>query len=194
MPTTAFPGIGATTRTLTASITSAKSSWRLTILLTFTPAAGANSYMVITGPGNTCTTSPSTPNSRSFCSRNRAWIANSSELCPRWSVAGVSSRSSDGSASVTRCWGRRLTEGGVTRPTWGFCTAAASGWTGSSGAWHTDGSRLSAWLFAALMTGDVAAGKVGTIGTPSWRFDTVVADGWTGGTAAWLADGARESA
>ena len=50
IPTTDLPGIGATIRMLIAFMASARSSARLTILATFTPAAGSNSYIVTTGP------------------------------------------------------------------------------------------------------------------------------------------------
>ena len=60
MPTTGLPGMGA--RILTESARSAmeRSSARVTIRFTFTPGAGSNSKVVITGPGWTATTFPST--------------------------------------------------------------------------------------------------------------------------------------
>ena len=61
MPTTDFPGIGATMRTDRALRARARSSARETILLSLVPAAGLNSNMVTTGPGMTSVTSPSTP-------------------------------------------------------------------------------------------------------------------------------------
>ena len=41
----------------------------MTIRRTLTPGAGLNSYIVMTGPGRTATTSPSTPKSSSFFCR-----------------------------------------------------------------------------------------------------------------------------
>ena len=67
MPTDDFPGIGAITLTLLASITRAKSSERATNLLTLTPSAGSTSKSVITGPGLTLTTFPITPNVSRDC-------------------------------------------------------------------------------------------------------------------------------
>ena len=61
MPTEDLPGIGAMTLTLLASITLAKSSDNWTNLFTLTPSAGSTSNKVITGPGWTLTTLPSTP-------------------------------------------------------------------------------------------------------------------------------------
>ncbi len=61
MPTAALPGIGATMRTLSASSDMARSSDRLTILLRRVPGAGANSYIVTTGPGRIAVTSPWMP-------------------------------------------------------------------------------------------------------------------------------------
>ena len=49
------------TLTLLASITLAKSSDNWTNLFTLTPSAGSTSNKVITGPGWTLTTLPSTP-------------------------------------------------------------------------------------------------------------------------------------
>ena len=53
----------------------ARSSERLTILLTFMPAAGSYSYIVMTGPGCTRTTFPRTPKSESFFSRILEFIS-----------------------------------------------------------------------------------------------------------------------
>ena len=61
IPTDDLPGIGAITLTLLASITLAKSSDNCTNLLTLTPSAGSTSNKVITGPGLTLTTLPTTP-------------------------------------------------------------------------------------------------------------------------------------
>ena len=63
IPTAAFPGIGASMRTPATAILKAISSARLIILLTFTPAAGRNSYCVIAGPQLTFTIFPFTPKS-----------------------------------------------------------------------------------------------------------------------------------
>ena len=61
IPTDDLPGIGAITLTRLASITLAKSSDNCTNLLTLTPSAGSTSNKVITGPGLTLTTLPTTP-------------------------------------------------------------------------------------------------------------------------------------
>ena len=72
MPIAALPGIGAMIRMLCARKARARSSARFVILLIFTPGAGSSSYMVMTGPGLTSTTLPSTPKSASFTSKIRA--------------------------------------------------------------------------------------------------------------------------
>ncbi len=69
MPITAFPGTGAIILTRGDLRANARSSERLTILFIFTPGASSSSYMVITGPGLTSTTFPSTPKSDNFFSR-----------------------------------------------------------------------------------------------------------------------------
>ena len=61
MPTTDFPGIGATILIETAERAMARSSDRFDILLTLMPGAGSNSYIVTTGPGLTSVTLPSIP-------------------------------------------------------------------------------------------------------------------------------------
>ena len=71
IPTTGLPGIGASTRTESARSAIERSSARLTMRFTFTPGAGSNSKVVITGPGRTATTLPMTPKSASFVSRMR---------------------------------------------------------------------------------------------------------------------------
>ena len=71
MPTTGFPGMGARTRTESARSAIERSSARLTMRFTFTPGAGSNSKVVITGPGRTATTLPMTPKSASLVSRMR---------------------------------------------------------------------------------------------------------------------------
>ena len=60
-PTTALPGIGATMRTACASSAIARSFSRLAILPVRVPGAGANSYMVTTGPMWISFTLPRTP-------------------------------------------------------------------------------------------------------------------------------------
>ena len=56
IPTTDFPGIGATIRRLIAFNANARSSARFTMRATFVPGAGSNSYIVTTGPGRTSVT------------------------------------------------------------------------------------------------------------------------------------------
>ena len=97
IPTTALPGMGATMRTLTARITRARSSARLTILFTLTPLAGSNSYIVMTGPGRTWVTRPSTPKSRSFISRISARLSRSSCMVSTSTFGGSVRRASGGS-------------------------------------------------------------------------------------------------
>ncbi len=75
MPMAAFPGIGATMRTLGARRARARSSERPATLLILTPGAGLSSYIVMTGPGRISTTSPSTSKSASFASSRRAFIS-----------------------------------------------------------------------------------------------------------------------
>ena len=58
----------------------ARSSERLTILLILTPGAGSSSYIVITGPGNTSTTRPSTPKSDNFFSKMRELVTRESRF------------------------------------------------------------------------------------------------------------------
>src|SRR5215467_10279847 len=60
------PGMGPMIRTAAAFMARARSSERFTTWLTFTPAAGSNSYEVMTGPGLACTMCPPTPKSSSF--------------------------------------------------------------------------------------------------------------------------------
>ena len=50
IPIAALPGIGASILTPGAANFSARSSAKFTILLTFTPGAGSNSYLVTAGP------------------------------------------------------------------------------------------------------------------------------------------------
>ena len=78
IPSVDLPCSGATMRTLPDFNASARSSDRFTILDSFTPGAGSNSYIVITGPGCTSTTCPSIPKSSSFFSRTFEFIRSSS--------------------------------------------------------------------------------------------------------------------
>ena len=61
IPTACFPGIGASIRIVSAAKFSAMSSARFAILLTRTPSAGFNSYLVIAGPTETFSTFADTP-------------------------------------------------------------------------------------------------------------------------------------
>ena len=61
IPTACFPGIGASIRILSAAKFRAISSAKLAILLTRTPSAGFNSYLVIAGPTETSSTFADTP-------------------------------------------------------------------------------------------------------------------------------------
>ena len=61
IPTACFPGIGASIRILSAAKLSAISSAKFAILLTRTPSAGFNSYLVIAGPTDTFSTFAETP-------------------------------------------------------------------------------------------------------------------------------------
>ena len=53
IPTACFPGIGASIRMLSAAKFKAISSAKFAFLLTLTPSAGFNSYLVIAGPTET---------------------------------------------------------------------------------------------------------------------------------------------
>jgi len=81
IPMAALPGMGATMRTLWAFRARARSSARLAILLILTPGAGSSSYIVMTGPGLTSATLPSTPKSASFLSRSLALSMRLSRRC-----------------------------------------------------------------------------------------------------------------
>ena len=61
IPTACFPGIGASILIVFAAKFNAISSARLAILLTLTPSAGFNSYLVIAGPTETFSTFAETP-------------------------------------------------------------------------------------------------------------------------------------
>ena len=61
IPTTPLPGIGATMRIDMACSAMVRSSARPAMRLILMPGAGENSYMVMTGPGQISTTSPSMP-------------------------------------------------------------------------------------------------------------------------------------
>ena len=68
IPTACFPGIGASILIVFAAKLSAISSARFAILLTRTPSDGFNSYLVIAGPTDTCSTFATTPKLYSvFC-------------------------------------------------------------------------------------------------------------------------------
>ena len=86
IPTTGFPGTGARMRKLSARIASARSSLKERILLTLIPGAGSNSYNVMTGPGRTCTTFPSTPKSASLRSSIEVLIRISSFISSEFSI------------------------------------------------------------------------------------------------------------
>ena len=96
IPTEDLPGIGAITRTLLASITRARSSDNCTNLFTRTPSAGSTSNSVMTGPGCTLTTFPSTPNVARDCVKKFARSNNSSRDIPSEIEIGVVKRSVDG--------------------------------------------------------------------------------------------------
>ena len=69
IPTACFPGIGASILIVSAAKLSAISSARFAILLTLTPSAGFNSYLVIAGPTVTFSTLAETPKLYNvFCS------------------------------------------------------------------------------------------------------------------------------
>ena len=68
IPTACFPGIGASILIVSAARLSAMSSVKFAILLTLTPSAGFNSYLVIVGPTDTFSTFADTPKLyRVFC-------------------------------------------------------------------------------------------------------------------------------
>ena len=69
IPTACFPGIGASILIVSAAKFNAISSAKLAILLTLTPSAGFNSYLVIAGPTETFSTFADTPKLyKVFCS------------------------------------------------------------------------------------------------------------------------------
>ena len=69
IPTACFPGIGASILIVSAAKLSAISSAKFAILLTLTPSAGFNSYLVIAGPTDTFSTLADTPKLYNvFCS------------------------------------------------------------------------------------------------------------------------------
>ena len=78
IPITDLPSITSTTLTLLADKERAKSLDRLVILLALTPGAKFSSKRVITGPGNTPTTSAFMPNSNSLASTKRETISSCS--------------------------------------------------------------------------------------------------------------------
>ena len=97
IPTEDLPGMGAITRTRLASMTLARSSESWTNLFTRTPSAGSTSNNVITGPGLTLTTFPSTPNVNNDCVRKFARSTSSSRLILSEIFTGVAKRSDKGS-------------------------------------------------------------------------------------------------
>ena len=69
IPTACLPGIGASILIVSAAKFNAMSSAKFAILLTLTPSAGFNSYLVIAGPTDTFSTFADTPKLYSvFCS------------------------------------------------------------------------------------------------------------------------------
>ena len=97
IPTTAFPGIGATIRILIARSAKARSSVRLTILFILTPDAGSYSNVVTTGPGVTAATLPLTPKSSNFFSSNFDCMRKFSPSVEAGRASGSSNRFTDGS-------------------------------------------------------------------------------------------------
>ena len=87
-------------RMLGARNASARSSERFVILLILTPGAGSSSYIVMTGPGFTSTTFPSTPKSESFFSSSRELAINVSRLIRMSFRSNWSSRVRGGSLKV----------------------------------------------------------------------------------------------
>ena len=88
-PTAPLPGIGAMMRMRWALSASARSSSRDTIWFTFTPAAGANSNVVTTGPGWISVTRPSIPKSASLETRRLASLVRSSAVIRSSGWAGI---------------------------------------------------------------------------------------------------------
>ena len=129
-PTAPFPGIGATMRMLCARIASARSFDRFAICRTFTPAAGATSNCVTTGPVVRPTSSPSTRNVRK-ASISFTPIASSSRL-PTSALRGGGgvSKSDDGRSSSVKSSAsgsfasiqRRPSRRGVPLATPSFCS------------------------------------------------------------------------
>ena len=97
-PIAAFPGIGASRRTLLAASASAMSFCRLVIRCTFTPGAGWSSNRVTAGPISHRTTFASTPKLASVRSRLRATSSGASAPFRTLAAASVSSRDRGGSA------------------------------------------------------------------------------------------------
>ena len=84
-------------RTAAAFMASARSSERFTTWLTLTPAAGSNSYEVMTGPGLACTMCPSTPKSWSLRLSVVALASSSSRVRLSSEAGGGASRPTAGS-------------------------------------------------------------------------------------------------
>ena len=97
-PTVPFPGIGATILMLTAFNASDILSLREVILWIFTPLAGCNSYLVMTGPLLTSTTFTSTPNSPKTSSRIFELVSKFSLISLSSIGGGELSKSSPGSS------------------------------------------------------------------------------------------------
>ena len=91
------PGIGPMMRTAAAFMARARSSERFTTWLTLTPAAGSNSYEVMTGPGLACTMCPSTPKSWSLRLSVLALASSSSRVRLSSEAGGGASRPTAGS-------------------------------------------------------------------------------------------------
>ena len=91
------PGIGPMMRTAATFMARARSSERFTTWLTLTPAAGSNSYEVMTGPGLACTMCPSTPKSWSLRLSVLALASSSSRVRLSSEAGGGASRPTAGS-------------------------------------------------------------------------------------------------
>ena len=110
MPTTAFPGIGASMRIERALSAMARSSPRPSMRLMRTFGAGVNSYCVTTGPGFAVTEMISMPRSRSFCTMIAAlawWIL----AFGLTAFPGASRRLVEGSSQETAPSARTLAAG-----------------------------------------------------------------------------------
>ena len=97
IPIADLPSRGETIRTLGAFIARARSSARLNTLLTLSPGTSSTSNIVMTGPGWTSVTVPSTSKSNSFFSSSREFITSSSLPTFFAGATGSASRDSGGS-------------------------------------------------------------------------------------------------